>query len=428
MLYLEHTMRSRLTVSCPQALLEVGELDLERIFLRLDTKTYDYSASSPIWWQETWEFTDRDWVRLSAPLHIDPQCAFWTLLSHRERPSIPLPILLTTFFLISDGDPDPDVQCDLFSYVTYILSGLLPLLPPQLPLASGITLVEPDQLEQLTSLVMDAILHGVKPLPWPTYDGDGFMLVLELVQRFWSFPPDLVRCFLDDGDTEDDTGMKAVHDYGVITSSGICLDGLRLLSRMSMIRGWYDPLPRVRGLLIRSQRQLLPLVVDQALLLMHPDAPPISDTLLAWLCDGTLGNKQSVPMVDLWDLDRVVEKLQLSSVALLDHTSRLRQEAAAGRHRPTGQWRFQVSAKLPILRSIPIVTVCLVASPEGMWVRLMSSDSWGVLLWWKPQVEPPTSLSFVDPISERSAALVLHATLWELWRDLCVTGSLAHLL
>jgi hypothetical protein len=90
-------MRSMLTVRCPQAHLEVGEIDVDPAFLH-DTETYNYSESSPIWWHEAWKFTDRDWVRLSAPLHIEPEQAFWSLLSHHDRPSIPLPILISTFW------------------------------------------------------------------------------------------------------------------------------------------------------------------------------------------------------------------------------------------------------------------------------------------------------------------------------------------
>lgn len=415
-------MENMLTVRCPQAHLEVGELNLEHVFLRFDTKTCDYSESSPIWWRTTWQFTNRDWLRLSAPLSIDPQQAFWSLLSHRERPSIPLPILITTYFLISNRGASPHTLCDSFSEVAQAVSDILRLLPPRLPLVSGITLIAPDQLEQLTLLVVDAILHGVKPIPWPSYDGDSVMLMLQLVEYFWTFPPDLVRCFVDEEDTEHGPVMKVEHDHAAITSSRISSDGLQLLSRMSMLRGWNEPLPRVRGLPIRSQKQMLSLVVDQALLLMHPDAPPINDALIKWLCNGTLGDEQSVPMVDLWDLDRVIEDLQMSTAALLDRVSIFHQEVVGSMHTPEGQWKIQVSARLPILMAIPIATVRLVVNPEGMWVRLIPSNSWGVLLWWRPQMEPPHSLSFA--VQTRIEALGLHATLWEFWRDLCVTGTL----
>lgn len=413
-------MRSMLTVRCPQVHLEVGELDVDPAFL-YDTETYDDSESSTIWWHEAWKFTDRNWVRLSAPLHIEPQDAFWVLLSHRERPSLPLPIIITTFFLISHGDPHPSVRTDLFSDVSHAVSDLLLLLPPQLP----ITLVAPDQLEQLTASVMNAILHGVKPIPWPTYDGDSFVLMLQLVERFWAFPPDLVRCFVDNEDTEHGPVMQAEHDQADITSSRISSDGLWLLSRMSMLRGWNYPLPSVRGLPIRSQTQQLILVIYQALVLMHPDAPPISDALLAWLCDGTLGSEDSVPMVDLWDLDRVVEERGISTTALLDHISTLRPEAAVGVHKPMEQWTFQVSTRLPFLKAIRIATIRSVVSPEGMWIRLIPVDnSWGVLLWWRPQVEPPPSLFLAA--QTKIEAFALHTILWELWRDLCVTGTLEH--
>lgn len=109
----------------------------------------------------------------------------------------------------------------------------------------------------------------------------------------------------------------------------------------------------------------------------------------------------------------------------MNHVRTFHRQAQDGLEVALGQWEWFVADNLPILQVLGFQVVRIVAVPHGLWGRLIPrSGGWGHVVWWTPQIDPSVGLLFpLNIIPTGLATWSLHVALWELWRDLVVTGQ-----
>jgi hypothetical protein len=181
----------------------------------------------------------------------------------------------------------------------------------------------------------------------------------------------------------------------------------------------------IRGLSLQSSGVKFRAAWQQILVLMHPDAPLVEDSALEWLCDGMIGCSDLPPSLEFAYVGWGSFQPPVSHAEYLGRITTLSQEADSGTYSPTGQWEFLVPEDQSVLLALGVARFRLVAVSTGYWIRLFPlHESWGMVLWWCPQVEPSICLPFMlGTAAGSSQVLALHEVFWEFWRDLRVFGS-----
>lgn len=383
---------------------------------------YFHIQTNDGWWHRKLVLTENHWLCLSGSLDTPPSEAFWSIVSQSARPHLPLPVLLTALFLSMVADPDALDQRALYQEVALAVADLLPLIQ-----ASQSTADKPGSPDvgERSSLVVNGILQNASPILWPRRESDQLELLSGVVNHLWRFPPDLVRHLVLTTLDFYDTTQESFHDEkdGSDASTSF-LTPLGILRRVSALRWWYDLHFTFRDLPIHAELRYAPYIWEQLLLLKHPDAPVISDATFTWLCGGSIGNPYEAPLTEFLTIDQLLTELPISLTCYLAHIKKLSEESTSGIYTSVGQWEYIVDAQLPILQALHIHSMRIVATPQGCWVRLITDPtSWGRVLWWLPEVEPPPSLAFILAAPRTSPEVrIVHTTLWEFWRDLRVLG------
>lgn len=202
------------------------------------------------------------------------------------------------------------------------------------------------------------------------------------------------------------------------------LNAVTALGYLSAIRFWREPWPTIRGLPIHTSMLEFLALWHQALIIMDPNAPRITDTQLAWLCDGMLGKPLDGPFDHLIRAIEENSPLNGSATEWQERIATLEHEADRGTACSHGCWEAQRTMHWPVFSMYQVASMRLVAGPEGCWVRLMPSEErWGSVLWWRPGRRAPTcwSLALGEAVTT-IPLLALHATFWHIWRDLRVAG------
>lgn len=427
---MEQTMDLDLDIIHPRARLEMSVLHPASSFLAYDQAVFVARGTADGWWQRVLALDAYHWVRLSGDATVSPWDALCLVLASPHRPALPVLAVPVLLLLSIAENPDIDAHRQVFRSVSWGLHELHPLLPRDQEQVGGGIHAAVD-LHRLAHTSIDAMLGQHTSIPWPERDGSVVQMLRYLATELWMFPPDLVRRIVTVMATQwarpASQGAAYVDDGSSVNMGDVWADTVvgALLGMLSGIRLWERPSLTVRGLPVEASPIHLVPVWYQALLLMHPDAPAIDDAQLAWLCDGTLGSPYAPPFRELWS---GISRTGIHSSAWMiapTQVAALRQEARAGGQFPFGQWEEPISPAWPLLHRFDIQRMRVVATGEGCWVRLLpASASWGSVLWWSPDAEPPASWAVAcqhPPMSPPIQAL--HATFWTLWRNLCVTGQ-----
>jgi hypothetical protein len=413
-----------ITGSCAQ--LAGSGLLASRRYLHYAHATYSDVQMEDGWWHRRLLLTANHWLCLSGCKDTTPTAALWSMLNQAERPPLSLPVLLASLFLAKVPDPSTHEQRALFEQVALGVADLLTLIPSVLS-----TVDEPASLEEIeryAATIIEGILEEASTIPWPQRETDQLRVLTVLADRLWQLPGDRVRQLVTTTLDFYDSIQQSSDDEGrgiwADDSDTFFLTPFGLLRGLSVLRWWSAPHPTIRGLPIHTPPQYLYHCWEQSLVLMHPDAPAISDDALEWLCGGTIGNPHDAPLTEFVDIDQLHTELPTSHACLVSHVKQLSEEAASGLCVPKGQWECIVDDQLPVLHALHLHSVRLVATSTGCWVRLIADPlSWGRVLWWLPEAEPPPSLAFALTTTRTSpGVLAIHTTLWEFWRDIRVVG------
>lgn len=425
-------MDAVITLSTSEARLEMPETKRIELYLGYEYAEYIQGKTADGWWHRTLSLNPHHWLRLSGSATMEPWHALQSILAQPDRLPIALPPLLVALFLARSSNPGVSEQRQLFQSVAYAIreaQTVLPLTARQ----PGLHTMESHELDQLCMVILDALLQQASTVPWPHSDGGIVQVLAHMADVLWTFPPALTRKipevaagyferrlqadqqWLDDEDTsfEDDDPVSITR--------------WSLLGSFGAMRFWRTPWPTIRGLSLQAPMHEMLFTWYQALVIMHPDAPTIDDVDLAWLCDGMLGAPYDAPFGQLLAACSVIETLNLSLTDLHKRIAVLEQEVAQGTHMPDKRWELSVSTNWTVVKMYGAATVRLVVGAHGCWVRLIPAQwSWGSVLWWRPQSDPPTCwvLAFDDDLKS-PCLLTLHEVLWELWRDLHLYGHSA---
>ena len=430
-------MDSVITLSAPLARLEMSKTKRIELYLGYEYAEYVQVETADGWWHRTLALHPDHWLRLSGAATIDPWNALQLILAQPDRSPIPLPPLLVALFLSLSAHPSASEQRQLFQWVAYAVREMLPVLPVS-GREAGWNTVSDDQIDELVTSILTALLPQAATIPWPQRDGVEVQALVQLANMLWTFPPTLTRqipevanayfqqrLVADQQWLEDDDGILQNEDASLEDDDPISITRWSLLGNLGAMQFWRTPWPLIRRLSVQAPMHELLFTWYQALVIMHPDAPIIDDADLAWLCDGTLGAPYDAPFGHLLAACTVIETLNIPVTSLYERIAALQQDAGQGRYLPDGRWELPVPAAWPVVWAYGAAKVRLIASSDGCWVRLMPAQwSWGSVLWWRPHSDPPTcwTLAFSDDAT--SLCLVgLHTALWELWRDLRVDGQ-----
>lgn len=384
---------------------------------------YELGQVNARWWQRTIEATDNQWLRLSGRDGTNPANTWSKILNEDKRPVLPLPMLVLADFVAYATNPMQPEAWWLFNWAAWALDHLLRLNPLPPSTKGGMTVV-PTALETMTHALIEAMLDGDAVLPWPTTDGAQLQTLIRLGELVWSFPPDLVRRLvaafvaLSEQETEDTDDLRNGQANSLLVCPG-------QLVQLSALHCWRTGVPRVRQLSIHMSTTGFPALLQQALIVTHPDAPSIEDVDLARLCDGTIGHASDPPSPIQSHYNDVIDLSDFSPDASRIRIAAYTQEVATRTTSlPIGQWDVASTAHFPLFRAFDLRAVRVFTLPDGCWVRLLPHrDRWGKVLWWIPQVEPPACLAFgLGTGREDVLVWAVHETMWMLWRDIQVSG------
>lgn len=419
-------MKSELKITSPRARLEISYLSLPDFYLQYYEATYRSEWTNGRWWHRTLAGDMYHWLQLSGRNGTHPKDALQLILSQRRRTAIPLPPLLVAHFLAYAPDPDAAEARSFFRWAALGTGALLELIPAQ-PSAVGWLTVPPEMLDDLVTAALDAIVQGSRTIPWSTTDGDSLQLLVQMVERLWTFPPALVQQIVarsnDVHDAlailaqqEDDSASWGDEDLVLTTPSS-------LLGQMSALHCWQVSTPTVRNIPVCAPAIFFPAAWHQALVLTHPDAPSIDDEDLKWLCNGVLGAPDEEPLAEFYAYATAFNAA--SSTEYRTRIINLHEEVVQATQVSTGRYEFLLSTQIPMLTALGVDAVRLVVTPLGYWIRLLpQSGGWGSVIWWKPQIEPPVCLAFASETERtNSAVFALHEILWRIWRNIQLDKS-----
>jgi hypothetical protein len=421
----------RSIITTPEARLEWTTTGKWDMYLLYDQAHYSQLSTSDGWWHRTLVLHPHHWLRLSGSGMIEPWKALESILSQPDRSSIMLPPLLVALFLAHSTNPEAVEQRQLFQWTAYAVREVLPLLPVS-NREAGWHHALPDQLDHLSTAILDALLNEDLKLPWPLIDGIEAQILTHMADVFWTFPPALTRRIPQIAASyfeqclEDGQEWLEDEDSNLENDGSISITPWSLLGNLGAMRFWRQPWPSIRGLSIQAPMREILFIWYQALIIMHPDAPIIDNGDLTWLCDGVLGGTYDGPFDTLYAFSAHIEALSVPLVEKQAGIAALEQESTNGTFLPSGRWELAMSSNWPIRWTFGIATSRLVAGPDGVWVRLVpAQQSWGSVLWWRPHRHPPACWSIALGGSLNSVQiLALHESLWHQWRDLRVYGRL----
>lgn len=420
---MNHDLPARSRITTPRARLEWTTMGSEDIYLLYDHADYRQSSTSDGWWHRTLALDAYNVLSLSGTADSSPWEALRTILHHPNRPPIALPALVVAMFLTRAANPDTWEQ-------RYLLRWVLASIPEwytSIPAGSfhaGWDEVSDTAQHHFLHLFINVLLQFDPQVPWVLPDGVWFQALDQLGEFLWSFllyptrmiTADAARHLEQVGHANDDSAR----------TSGYTEDTARwsVIGNLSAIRFWREPWPTLRGLPIQSSILDFLQIWKQALVIMHPDAPPISDTQFSWLCDGRIGAPDDGPFDSLVVASPNIDGLGHSVTEWQKQIVMFKQEAARGTCRPSGCWAVAVSSEWPVLSAYGVATMQIVSGPKGYWVRLIpAGTSWGSVVWWLPEKRPLTSLALaLGKALDSVQVLALHATLWQIWRHLRVEG------
>lgn len=383
-------------------------------YLRSSQVRYRESSTPDGWWQRTFVLDPTHWLCLSGRPYTTPTDAFRTILMQPDRPPIPLSLLVITMFLAATPHPDRVEQQQALAWVISAFPQVLHRLAVVSPVAGWEDLSRP-LLDDLSPLVIDALLDPSSLMRWNFHDGVWADVFADVADTLWQFPSNAVRQIVTDAVARHES--QRMNRYAPS-------DGWTVLGALSAMRFWHEPWPTIRGLPVQTSLRDLLHLWQQALIMMHPAAPAITDAQIAWLCDGTVGGPYDGPFVRLRAAspDRVA--CGRSPGEWQEYITHLRNETAQGAYDSTGCWEVVVSSAWPILVAFGVRTIRVMAGRDGCWVRLIPAErSWGSVLWWCPRKHPPAywPMAFGQPVTS-TQILAFHATLWQVWRNLRVDG------
>lgn len=411
-------------VTTPQASLEWTSTGPRHMYFLYDQARYMQSSTSDGWWQRTLALDPFHWIRLRGSSNTTPLDALQTILANQDRPPIVFPALLVALFLAHSPHPDTVEQRQVFRWVAHVIPELLARIPSG-SLQAGWEEMSSDRLEHMLIPTINVILDQEDQVPWVFPDGIWVQVLDHLADVMWRFPPKATRRIASASATQlEQIGIEE-EESGLADRHASTDAGWSVIGYLSAIRFWRSPWPTIRGLSVQASMLEFLQIWQQALVIMHPDAPAITDTNLTWLCDGTLGAPYDGPFDSLLVASADIARLGISTTEMQERIVRLQQEAARGICRPSGRWDVRLSSNWPILLAYGVTSMSLVAGPKGLWVRLIpAQQSWGSVLWWRPQKQAPTCWSLVLGSALTSIQiLALHETMWQVWRDLRVCGQ-----
>lgn len=360
---------------------------------------YTHDQANMRWWQRTITATDDQWLRLSGRHGADPADTWHQLLNHPDRPVLPLPLLVLTDFAAYAGTQAQPETWWLLHWVAWAIDDLLRFSPLPPSTSGGLTIV-PDTLDATINMLVDAVLDGHGSLPWPTADGIQLQVLIRLGELIWSFPPNLVRRLIQSfvSRNDQDNGLSDVEhaDESQAEDDHRPVVGPGQLVQVSGMHWWRAGAPTIRHLPVHMSRLAFPALAQQALVVMHPDAPMIDDRDLARLCDGSIGYESDSPSPVHTMENDTADLSDFSPAVARRRIARYVQEAAINTTIPTGgQWDIPASSHFPLFRACALRAIRVMALPTGCWVRFLPrDDGWGKVLWWGPQVEPAACLAF----------------------------------
>lgn len=425
-------MTRTLSITDPQAQLELNGVAGPDVLFDFQFARSWLTLTEDGWWHRTAALHTDVWIRLSGRGDIGPQDALWLVLSQSDRPAMPLQPLIVALFLTQPHDVNTPYDTALFRWIALGIAEVLRGLP-ETPLRASTNALTPAACDTFVQTMITAIVEERLPQDWPVTDYGCLQVLIALAAYLWTWPPDLVRHmtgitaqvyaggpFDDDEDREEEGESWIESDPDDATH----LTAAALLRNISGLHRWSSGLPKIRGLTIQMPMSSFPVLWNQMLVIVHPDAPPVDDSDVAWLCGGVLGHREDDPFNDFGSLDDRIAALGVSPRARRDHIATLQAEATGGTYSPQGSWTCLISDHLPVLAGLDLHMLWLVATPNGCWIRLIpSAGHWGRVLWWQPALEPPLPLAVVlETGISTNAILALHETFWILWRDLCVVG------
>lgn len=404
-------------------------LDAPLSYLTYGAAQYDQGSPRYNWWQRSAILRDHHLIRFDWRVDVPPLDAFWTLLAAPKQPQLPLPTWLAALFLIQVDDPAPLEHRCMFHWVATAVHSIITRASSRRNDRHR-TSIASVTTDRVVSYVVDAILTENPLVPWPERNDEAVRTLIALTEHLWSFPPALVRALVDQTlaertrdslptvmSNDDETWLEKDIPHRLMP-----LDHFR---RLSTLRTWDRSLPTIRGLRLGVSPQSFPFAWEQALIFMHPDAPLISDERLAWLCHHTIGHYHDTLLAESLNLDERVMDVRTTPDMCMNHVRTFHRQAQDGLEVALGQWEWFVAENLPVFQVLGFQVVRIVAVPHGLWVRLIPrSGGWGHVVWWNPQIDLPVGLLFpLNIIPSGLAAWSLHVMLWELWRDLVVTGQ-----
>lgn len=414
-------VRSRITTSHAQ--LEWTTMGSADIYLLYDHADYHQASTPDGWWHRTLALDAYNVLSLSGTVDTSPWEALRGILQHPHRPPIALPALVVAMFLTRSADPNTWEQRYLFRWVLASIPEWSTSIPAGL-FQAGWDEVSDTALHHFLDLFMNVLLQFDPQVPWALSDGVWCQALDQLGEFLWSFLSYPTRMITAEAARHLEQVAQAYADSA--RTDGQTEDRARwsVIGDLSAIRFWREPWPTLRGLPIQSSIMDFLQIWKQALVIMHPDAPPISDTQFSWLCDGRIGAPDDGPFDSLVVASPNIDGLGHSATEWQQRIVMFKQEAARGKCRPSGCWEVTVSSEWPVLSAYGVANMQIVAGPKGCWVRLIpAGTSWGSVVWWLPEKRPLTSWALALGKALSSVqVLALHATLWQIWCHLRLNG------
>lgn len=415
----------RSIIATPHACLEWTTTGPRDIYLLYDQAYYSQSSTSDGWWQRSLALDPYHSLRLSGSADTSPWDAMHAILRQPHRPAISLPALIVALFLARSDDPNTAEQRHLFRWVAAAIPELRTGIPGG-SLQAEWDKIPVNNFEHLVPIIINVLLQYDQKVPWALSDSVWLQTLDHLGNALWRFPPYTTREITASAATHLEQ-MASADEESELSYLHIRRRGRwSAIGYLSAIRFWREPWPTIRKLPIQLPMLEFLELWHQALVIMHPEAPAISDTNFSWLCNGMIGGANDGPFDSLFVDNPDIEAFGRSAVEWQQQIAMLKQEAARGTCRPRGCWEVAISSRWPILSAYSVATMRVVAGSKGCWVRLIpAGTSWGSVLWWRPEKCPPTCWALaLDEALSSVQVLALHETLWQMWRDLRVNGYL----
>lgn len=369
-------------INTPHARLEWTTFGSEDIYLLYAHANYRQLSTSDGWWHRTLALDAYNVLSLSGTAETSPWEALRAILQHPTRPPIALPALVVAMFLTHAANPDTWEQRYLFRWVL----ASIPAWSTSLPSGSfhaGWDEVSDTALHHFLDIFINVQLQFDPQVPWVLPDGVWFQALDHLGEFLWSFLRYPTRVMTTDAARH--LEQMAQENDDSVRTSGDAEDTARwaVIGDLSAIRFWREPWPTIRGLPIHASVLDFRQLWQQALVIMYPDAPPISDMQFSWLCDGTIGAPDDAPFDSLVVARPNIDGLSISATEWQQRIAMLKQEAGRGTYRPNGCWEVPISSpEWPVLSAYGVASVQIVAGPKGCWVRLIPAGTgWGSVMW-----------------------------------------------